>query len=133
MKAPIVEPTPLIKLQWPLNDEPCLEDWTLLGAGTEPFMLHDVTGTVFQIGYDPDLIIAGERITIFVLYALVFFVDEIAPPDLMQIRNLGREAILAFWMLLTDRNARCMDLSSAVTFPEFVDRKEAEDAVQSRL
>ena len=132
MKIPIVEPIPLIRLQWPLIDEPCPEDWTLLGGGTEPFILHDVTGTVFQIGYDPDLIVAGERITAFVLYALVFFVDEVVAPDAGEIRKLSREAILVFWMLLTDRGSRPMDLSEEVTFPEFESGKEADNEVQSR-
>ena len=129
MKAPTVEPTQLIRLHWPLTDEPRPEEWSLLGGGTEPFMLHDATGIVFEIAYDPDSIDPSTRVSVFVLCALVFFADETRPLTLAQVRKLGREAILTFWMLLTDPSARGMDLSKQVTFPEFDAVKEVDHAL----
>ena len=92
-------------------------------------MLHDATGIVFEIAYDPDCIDPTTRVTVFVLCALVFFADEDRPFATAQIRKLGREAILTFWMLLTDPSARGMDLSAQVTFPEFETAEEVDHAV----
>jgi hypothetical protein len=130
---PYIEATPIIRLRPVLDElEPDLDDWSLMGCG-EPLLEHRPTGCVFQIGYDAERLDKAGPVNVFMLYATLFHHGgPVLPPCGEDLFKIGREAILCFWMMLTDRYDRGMDLSGEVTISERdgFTGKRVDDAVQ---